>query len=208
MTSRHTALAGAVFVPAFAAGMLLVNNPDGNASDARFAAFYGDSGHRGQLIVAGACLCVAALSWLVFTIGLRERLGEGTPERIAGGSATLAAALICVGGTLLAAIPAAVSLGNAPLPGADLERVLPIGGYLAICLFGMPATSLTLVAVGTGALREQALPRPLAWSALITSVLLLGSLEFFPIVALILWVAAAVIVLARRPLRIPLPATA
>jgi hypothetical protein len=40
------------------------------------------------------------------------------------------------------------------------------------------------------------------------AIVLLGSLEFFPMPALVLWVAATCIVLARRPLRIPLPAAA
>lgn len=203
MTSRHTALAGAVFAPAFAAGVLLVNNPDGDAPDARFAVFYGDAGNRTRLIVAGALLCVAALSWLLFATGLRERLGSGTPGRIAGAASTVAAALICVCGALLAAVP----LGNAPVPGADVDRVLPLAGYVTLCLFAMPAAALTLAAIGIGALRQHALPRPLAWSALVAAVLLLGSLEFFPMAALVLWVAATVLVLARRPLRIPLPAT-
>lgn len=207
MTSRQTALAGAAFAPAFVAGLLLVNNPGGDASAARFAAFYGDAGNRARLIVAAALLCVAALAWLVFVTGLRERLAAGAASRLAAAAGTASATLICVCGALLAAVPAAISFGGAPVPSADLERVVPLAGYITLGLFAMPAAALTLATIGIGTLRERTLPRPLAWAAIAVAILLLGSLEFFPMAALILWVAATVITLARRPLRIPLPAT-
>lgn len=53
-------------------------------------------------------------------------------------------------------------------------------------------------------MREDLLPRPLAWAAIVVAVLLLASVGYFPMFGLVLWVIAATVVLARRPLRIPI----
>jgi hypothetical protein len=207
MTSRQTALVGALFIPLFVAALLLVDNPDGNSSDAAFNAWYSDGTNRAHLIVSAALFLCAAIAWILFVTGLRERIG-GIANSIAGTGAAVTAAMLAVCGTLLAAIPAAITFGSSPVPNADLARVVPLGGYVALGLFAMPFAGLTLVAVCIGGLRAGTVPKPLAWTGIVAAVALLGSLEFFPMLALVLWVAAACAVLARRPLRVPLPATA
>jgi hypothetical protein len=209
MTSRQTSAAGAVFVAAFVAGLMLVNNPDGDSSPATFAAWYASRGHRVHLILAAILLSLAGLAWIVFVSGLRDRLPENAAVgRIAGACAAATSAMLGVAGTMVAAIPAAMSIGGTPAPGVDLERLLPHAAYAALTLFAMPAVALTLVVVSVAALRTGALPAALAWGGIATAVVLLASLEFFPMIALVLWVAAASVVLARRPLRIPQAITA
>lgn len=208
MTSRHTALAGGIFVPAFVVGLLLVDNPDGNSSAATFAAWYGNHAHRVHLILSGALLCVAALAWVVFVTGLRERLSAGPADRVAGSAATITAALLGVCGALMAAIPAGMTFGSAPAPGADAARFLPMAAYLALGMFAMPAAGLAIATICWNARRAGTLPPALAWAGIVAAVLLLGSVEFFPMLALVLWVLAAIVVLVRRPLQIPLPAAA
>jgi hypothetical protein len=208
MTSRRTALAGALFLPTFVAGLVLVNNPDQSSPAATFTRYYESGGNRAHLIVSGISLSLAALLWVVFTTGLCERLGETTGARIAAAGAVATAALIDVAGALLSAISFAMTFSSAPAPGVDVARYLPIGGYLALTVFGMPMAALTIGAVCVSALRQGVLPRWLAWSGVVTAVLLIGSVEFFPMVVLVLWIAAACVVLARRPLRIPFPASA
>jgi hypothetical protein len=208
MTSRQTALSGALFLPAFVAGLALVNNPDLSSTPDAFARYYASSGNRAHLIASGMLLAVSALLWVVFATGLRERLAETTATRIAAAGAVVTATLIGVTGTLISVIPFAMTFSSAPAPGVDLARYLPIGGYLALTVFGMPMAALTIGAVCIASLRQGVLPRWLAWSGLVTAVLLLGSVEFFPMAALVLWIAAACTVMSRRPLRIPLPTTA
>ena len=207
MTSRQTALAGALFIPLFVAALLLVDNPDGNSPDAAFNAWYANGTNRAHLIVSAALFLAASIAWILFVTGLRERIG-GVPDRVAATGAAVTAAMLGVCGTLLAAIPAAVTFGSSPVPDADLARVLPLAGYVAMGLFAMPVAGLTIVAVCVGGLRAATVPKALAWAGIVAAVILLGSLEFFPMLALVLWVAAACVVLARRPLRVPLPATA
>jgi hypothetical protein len=207
MTSRQTALGGALFVPAYVVGLALVNNPDLSSTPAAFARYYASSGNRAHLIAAAVLLAVSALLWVVFAIGLRERLAETTATRLAAAGTVATAALIGVAGTLISAIPFAMTFSSAPAPGVDLERYLPIAGYLALTVFGMPMAALTIGAVCVASLRQGALPRWLAWSGIGAAILLVGSVEFFPMVALVLWVAASCVVLSRRPLRIPLPTT-
>jgi hypothetical protein len=208
MTSRRTALAAAIFVVTFVAGLFLVNNPDTDASPATFADFYAKSGNRLHLILAAVLLSASALAWIVTVNGLRERLGDCVASRVATTAAAATAALIGVAGTMLAIIPAAMVFGSAPAPGVDLARFLPQAGYAALTLFAMPTAALTVTAIGIGALRTGALPRWLAYLGFAASVVLLASLEFFPMLLFVVWVIATAVVLARRPLRIPLPATA
>lgn len=205
MTSRRTALAGFVFVVAFVAGLLLVDNPDTNSKPDVFIRFYGNSGNRVHLIVAAALLSVAALAWIVTVSGLRERVGDCAATRIAATGASTTAALIGVAGTLVGVIPAAMAFGSAPGPDASLARFLPQAGYLGLTMFAMPAAALTVTSLCIAAISTDTLPRWVAYLGFAASVLLLGSLEFFPMALFVLWVLAVTAVLARRPLRIPVP---
>jgi hypothetical protein len=209
MSSRQTALAGAIFVPAFLLGLFLADEPDPSTSPAGLAAWYGVRAHRLHLLAAAAMLCVAALAWVVFVNGLRERVVTSeTAGRIASAASIMTGSLLAVAGTLYAAVPAGMTFGGAPEPGPDAARFLSMGSYLAVGLFAMPAVSLTLVAIAVSAQRSRALPTGLTWAGILAAAVLLGSVEFFPMLALVLWVSATCIVLARRPLRIPLPTTA
>jgi hypothetical protein len=208
MTSRRTALAAAIFVVTFVAGLFLVNNPDTNSSAGTFARFYAQSGNRVHLVLAAVLLSASAIAWIVTVNGLRERLGDGAATRIATTAAAATAALIGVAGTMLAAIPAAMAFGSAPAPGTDMARFLPQAGYAALTLFAMPTAALTVTAVCIAALRTGALPRWLAYFGFVASLALLGSLEFIPMLLFVIWVVATAVVLARRPLRIPQAVTA
>jgi hypothetical protein len=208
MTSRQTALAGAIFIPAFLLGLFLANEPDPSNSGASLAAWYGVHAHRVHLLLGAGMLCLAALAWIVFVNGLRDRVAGGTAGRIATTASAMTASLLAVTGALYAAVPAGMAFGGAPAPGPDAARFLSEGSYIALGLFAMPAASLTIAVVALAARRSGALPAGLAWSGIVAAVLLLGSVEFFPMLALVLWVAAACVVLARRPLRIPLPTAA
>ncbi len=208
MTSRRTALSAVVFLVAFIAGVFLDNDPDTDASAATFTRYYASHDHRVQMILSAALLSLAALAWVVTVGGLRDRVGDGTAARIATSGAAVTAALIGVAATLLSAIPAAMTFGGAPEPSADLARFLPQAGYMALTFMAMPAAALTVAAICVAALRANALPRWLAYAGFAAAVLLLASFVFFPMAALVVWVVATAVVLARRPLRIPLPATA
>jgi hypothetical protein len=204
VTSRQTALAGLVFVIAFVTGMLLISPPDATASDAAFRAFYGDAGQRGKLIAGAVLVVVAALAWLVFATGLRERVGDGAAGRILGSAAAASTALLLAAAAVIAVLPLDAAFGDRQvLP--DLERVLPATGYALLVLGAMPAAALSVATVAYAGLRRATLPRALAWTGIVVAVLLLGSAAWFPMFTLVLWVIAAAITLARRPLRIPLP---
>jgi hypothetical protein len=185
-----------------------VNNPDTDSSAATFTRYYENSGNRVHLIVAAVLLSLAALAWIVTVNGLRERIGDGIAARIATTAAAATGALIGVCGTLLAVIPAAMAFSSAPAPGADVARYVPIAGYLGLTFFAMPMAGLTVTCVCVGALRTAALPRWLAYLGVVASVALVASFEFFPMALFVVWVIATAVVLARRPLRIPLPAAA
>src|SRR5689334_5450584 len=102
MTSRRTSLAAAIFVVTFVAGPLLVDNPDSGSSATTFARYYAKGGNRVRLILSAALLSASALAWIVTVAGLRERVGGGGAGRVATTAAAATAALIGVGGTLLA----------------------------------------------------------------------------------------------------------
>lgn len=206
MTSRQTAAAGAAFAVAFAAGFLTLTPPDLDESDAAFVHYYASSGQRTSLIVSAALVGIAALAWVLFAAGLRERAGGGPAARVSASAGAVGAALLCVGAATFATPAMGIAFGGAPLPSGQLLRVADTAGYALIAGFAMPALGLSLGAAAAGGLRAQLLPPALAWSGIVLAVVLVASVFWVPMVALTIWMLAAAAVLARRPLRIPLGA--
>lgn len=198
MTSRQTALAGFAFGPLLLVGLLLAATPDNDKSDAAWVRYFTDGGHQARLIVSGAALILAALAWLAFSCGLRERAGAG---RVATGFALLAAAGISIGGTLTLLVPAELAESAAYAPDADVLRLLTAVGYAVLAFNGMLAAG---VALGL-TVRAGGLPRGLVVAGYAVGVLQVAALYFLPMILFALWVIAAAVVLVRSPLRIPAP---
>jgi hypothetical protein len=196
MTSRQTAVAGFAFGPLLLAALICASTPDSDRSDAYWVRFFTDGSRQARLIVSGALLILAALAFVFFMAGLRDRAGAGA---LPAGFATMAAALMAVAGVLELIVPAVLADSASYVPDPNVLRILTEIGYAVLALAAMPAAAL-----GLGLLMRAAqLPRPLVVSGLVICVLQLAALYYLPMILLALWSVAAAILLARRPLRIP-----
>ncbi len=196
MTSRQTAFAGFAFGPLLLAGLVLGSTPDNNRSDAYWVRYFSDNGHDLRLVVSGLALVLAALAWIPFSTGLRER---GGASRAAAGFAALAAAAVSIGGTLTSLVPALALEGNHYVPDADVLRFMSEIGYSVLAFNGLLAAGVALALI----VRAGGLPRPLAVTAYAVCVLQIAAVFFLPMVLFGVWAIAAAIVLVRRPLHIP-----
>jgi hypothetical protein len=201
-----TPTAGVLAAITFLVGVVMVSNsPDSDDNNAQIIEWYADHGHRVTVIVGAFILAFCGLFLLWFAAGLRQRLrlaegGEGRLSNVALGGAVLLIGLLWVGASLLAAIPAAESLGGVnALTVSDVGRFLPQAGFGAILLFSMFGAIAMIDATSVVIWRTDVLPRWLAWLGFVCGVVLLFGVVFLPMIALPIWLIATSIVLYRRP---------
>jgi hypothetical protein len=202
--ARHAAAAwaGIAFVPLFVLAAFMVEpGPDSQtASDAKFTAWYSDSGNRTVALVGAYLLVVAALTFLAFVAGLQERLRparEGFPVgyRLIGWTGQLTAVLFIVGAMQFVGIIGNISFGDTPVPQADLLRqnigypfVFVAGALVAAALIAVTAT----LAGRTGLFRTWHV-----WASYVLAVVLVFAMIFLPMAALPIWVLGVSILLLR-----------
>jgi magnesium-transporting ATPase (P-type) len=186
--ARWTAIAGfafvALYVAAFAMGIEV------GASDREILDYYADSGHRAREVVAYFLIVGAALSFVVFALGLRaliarrEETGSLAALALAGG--VLTAALVLAGNALSRATAFAAMDDEFQLE-PNTRRLFENAGFLLFATAGMTAI-LLVVAVSLAAFRYATLPRWLGWVGVICAVLLPLSIVFIGFLVLGLWV--------------------
>jgi hypothetical protein len=201
-----TPTAGILAAITFIVGVVLAtDSPDADESNAKIIQWYADHGHRVGIIVGAFVLAFCGLFLLWFAAGLRQRLrlAEGPEARLANvalGGAVLLTGLLWVGASLLAAIPAGVSIGGAnAVTVADLARFLPQAGFGAILLFSMFGAIAMIDAASVVIMRTDLFPRWLGWLGFVCGVVLLLGVFYLPMIALPIWLIAASIVLYRQP---------
>jgi hypothetical protein len=186
--ARWTAIAGfafvALYVAAFAMGIEV------GAGDREILDYYADSGHRAREVVAYFLIVGAALSFVVFALGLRaliarrEETGSLAALALAGG--VLTAALVLTGNALSRATAFAAMDDEFQLE-PNTRRLFENAGFLLFATAGMTAI-LLVVAVSLAAFRYATLPRWLGWVGVICAVLLPLSIVFIGFLVLGLWV--------------------
>lgn len=190
-------LAALLFAVSYMVGIFALTMPQLAAPDATWVAFWADRSHRITEIVAAYALLVsgAALVWFATVLG--RRVGS----RLLVPSAWAAAVMLWVGGVLLSAVPAAVSIAGAPTFSAETSRITLDMGAAAVSMYAAPATAFLLAASAVAARRSRSLPTWLVVAAWVVAVLILGiGTAFFVLPLLPLWAIAAGAVLAsRRP---------
>lgn len=186
---RWTALAGlayvVLYVAAFAMGIEV------GPSDREILDYYADSGHRAKELVAFFLIAGAALSFVVFALGLRTLIARvESPTRtlasLAFGAGVASATLVLAGNALSRAT--AFAAGNDVFQlDANTRRLFETAGFL-LFVSGALAAILLVVAVSLAALRYGVLPRWLGWAGFGFAALLPLAIGFIGFLVLFLWV--------------------
>jgi hypothetical protein len=199
--SRWQPLSGIAFVVFFLAGVVASSPPKDSASDASWIANYTGNAHKAGHIVTGVCLILAGLCLMSFITALWMRLTEANAPRrfsplpvIAAG---IAAACMAVGGVLMGA---AVSLvGSGFTPNADVLRLCNDVGFAMVGLAGMLAAALSVASLSLQARAVGYFSQKMTVFSLAVAVILLASLAFIPIAALMIWLLIVSVRWMRSP---------
>jgi hypothetical protein len=202
--ARWAPLTGIAFVVFFLGGVVASNAPSDNASPASWMAAYTGGGRQFSHEASGVLLVLAALSLMSFLVTTWSRVGrlrpEGSHSAVPLAAAGVSAACIAVGGVLMA-LGSSVAHGFArsdPAATATLLRLTNDGGFIMVAVPGMLAAALAVAGLSLQAHRAGLFGRPMQVFGIVVAVILLASLAFIPIAALLVWLVVTAIVLVRR----------
>jgi hypothetical protein len=198
------------FVVFFVAGVLVGNTPTDSAPDASWVASYATSGKQGSYLATGVCLILAALCLAGFLTHLWTRIARTRPAQTLSPlpivAAGIAATCMAAGGALMGVVGGDMLLGSTPLPNADLLRFCNDLGFVMVGVPGMLAAALSIACLAVQAHTAGIFGARMRAFSLVVAVILLGSLEFLPIAALLIWLLVVGIALLRGHGTAPAPA--
>ncbi|MGI8926124.1 MAG: hypothetical protein ACR2HN_05680 [Tepidiformaceae bacterium] len=207
------AIAGLLFAVLLVVGLLLANgdSPSPDEPDAAHTEWWSDSGNQANALIGGYLTVLAGLAFLAFMTQVRARLlaregGAGSLATAAFGSGVVFVALLTGGVLAMVTTAGAVKFGDAPVPGADILRILPQLGFGMILIGGGLTAAFSIAAVSWSILRTGVFARWLAWLGFVCAILLLFGVFFIPMIALPIWALAASVELWRRPEPMPMMA--
>ena len=202
--SRWGALSGVAFVVVFIIGVIGSSPPAVNASDQKWTDNYTGQSNQISHVLSGVCLVVAGLCLLAFLTLLWMRVADARRPASVNPlplvAASVAAACMAVGGVSMAAISGSMIGGSPPpLPNADLLRFGDYFGFAMVGVAGMIATSLSIASLTVLARSAGVFGRGLTVFSLVVAVILLFSVLFLPILALMIWLVVLAVVMLRQP---------
>jgi hypothetical protein len=204
MTANRAApLSGLAFIALFAASVVISNVPANTASDSAWVAAYATRGDQARHLATGICLVLAALSlatflthlWTRVVVARRPDAVNPLPVVAAG----ISAACIAAGGIMMAAASGSALIFSQPIPGASLLRLGNDLGFALVGVAGMPAAALSIACLSIQSRAAGTMTTRMMRFSLGVAVVLLGSLAFIPIIALLIWLLAVAVPLIRRP---------
>jgi hypothetical protein len=199
-----SSLSGVLFVVLFVIGSaLMFDGPSGDESPAKFASFYGDSGHRDKINIGWILAGLGLFFFLWFVAALRETVREA--EALEGGRDGMLGFLVTIGGASYAAVAlGAIGLAAGVRTMSDdtyRHQVYPdiihanSDGTYVMHATGTAALAVMIFAFSLAILGSRALPRWLGWFGMLAGLAALISIIFFTILIWLLWVAVASVVL-------------
>lgn len=210
---RRSMAAGIAFVGLFVIGvvMYLGNAPEADSSDSASAAartfvdHLSDSGHRAGLVASAYLLILAALAFIWFTQGLRDRLGgQSSSGRLVAGFGVFGAGALAAAGMCAAGTAGSVAFGGEPVPagGDAIRAVLDLVFPFIFVVFGLTAAAIVGV-VTAAALKGNGWPRWVGWLGVLGTLGALVGVELVPFILPTLWFLAVAI--AGVAVEVPLP---
>lgn len=200
---RWSPIAGVASALFFIGGVAASSPPSDGASNAKWIADY-TSSHAGGHIASGALLAVSGVTFLLFVAGLWQRIvanesAAWRPSPLPLIAAAVTAACMGIGGVLMA-VPGVIVNAGAPIPSADVLRLCNDAGFASVAVPGMLAAAVAVATLSLQGRRVALLGRRLQIFGFVVSVGLLASIEFLPIVLLVVWMVTVAVVQLRRPM--------
>jgi hypothetical protein len=205
---RIAPLSGIAFVVFFIASIVVSSAPKATDSDSAWVAAYATHAKQAGHLATGILLVLAGLSLASFLTNLWQRVRQAgvghdfSPLPVV--AAGIAAACMAVGGVLMAGASGSALIGSAPLPGADVLRLGDEVGFAMVAVGGMLAAALSVALLAAQARRAGLFGSRLTSFSFVVAVLLLASVAFVPIVALLIWSLVVAVGLLRGSIgRVP-----
>jgi hypothetical protein len=198
---RATPLSGIAFAVCFIASVAVSSVPANSAPDRAWVDAYATHGKQAGHLATGILLALAGLCLVSFmthlwrTVAPKGSAASRNPLPVL--AAVVAAACLAGGGMLMGAASGSALLYSQPLPGADVLRFANDAGFALAGVAGMLAAALSVVTVSAQARAAGLFGARMRAFSLLVAVALLGSIAFVPILALLVWVVAVTVVLAR-----------
>ena len=204
MTANRAApLTGLAFIALFAASVMISNAPANTASNSAWVAAYATHGDQAEHLATGICLVLAGLCLATFLTHLWTRVVAARRPDVVNPlpvvAAGISASCIAAGGIMMATASGSSLIFSQPIPDAAILRLGNDLGFALVALAGMPAAALSIACLSFQARAAGVMTTRMMRFSLVVSVVLLGSLAFIPIIALVIWLLVVAIPLIRRP---------
>jgi hypothetical protein len=199
---RWAALGAVAYVVLFIAGELLAysGQPDISASPAKQIAYYSDAGHRDKIVWGWLLIVIGVFFFLWFVGALRQALRRIEPDGTLPAVAT-------VGGSVYAALTLAGASVNAALKSMsddtfhhqvfpELIHAADDVGYILHASGGAGAGAL-IVATSVMVTRAGLIPRWAGIAGIVSGVLAVFSIFFFPQFLVAIWLLVAAVLMFR-----------
>jgi hypothetical protein len=203
--------AGIVFVVLFVLGVFFTNDsPSTKSSDSadvvdhKWVTWLSSHSHRTEHVIGAYLLIVAAIAFIWFCLGIRERVERSAPAEMSTGRFISLLSVLGAGAMVAAAmtaadVPGAVNFGEKPPTNGDAAHwIMDLTFPFLFVVFGL-VTAALVAAVSLATLRSGAYPR---WVGFFGAVAVLGAIAaviFLPMALPVLWYLAVAIVGLARP---------
>lgn len=192
---------GIAFVVFFLASVVVSSVPKDTASDHAWLAAYATHAKQAGHLATGVLLVIAGLSLMTFLTHIWTRVTEARQSRAVSPlpvvAAGVAAACIATGGILMGTTSGSALIGSTPIPSADILRLGNDAGFAMVGVAGMLAAALSIACLSVQARAAGIFGARLGRFSLAVAVVLLASVVFLPIVALLIWLVAVTVTLNR-----------
>ena len=194
--NRLISLGGILFAGAtFVAILLLIQGlAVGDTSNAEAAEWLTAKSHQTRTLVGAYLMIGGAVAFLLFLSGVVVRVQNAHAPQVlvefirATGLAFAGCQLI--GAMAMGCAALAVRSGVEPSPIDPAALRVTALGFSIWVIPGMLSAASFAVAVACAALSAKAFPTWVGWSGLLCGLVLLGAIQFLPVMVLLLWVTA------------------
>jgi hypothetical protein len=199
---RWAGLGAVAYVVLFIVGDVLAfgGTPDSKSAPAKYVSYFGDSGHRDKIVLGWALVVLGVFFFLWFLSALRQLLrtidGDGLLTTLATIGGAVYAALSLAGVSIYAAIS---TMSDDTFRHQVYPGIIHAGGdagYVVHSAGGAGAGAM-MIAASIAASRAGLIPRWAGAAGIVSGVLALGSVFFFPQILIALWLLVAGVLVSR-----------